>query len=83
MTGLRRSLSMSCAGIYSVSLSLIALIKAAAAQTGKPHLPGIILCIWLHYDVFLATLYEVYIYIFVAFNNFAHFEMIELDLKFA
>jgi hypothetical protein len=31
--------------IYSVSLSLIDLIIAAAAQTGKPHLADIILCI--------------------------------------
>jgi hypothetical protein len=36
---------MSHDDIYSVSLSLIALIKAAAAQIGKPHLADIILCI--------------------------------------
>jgi hypothetical protein len=36
---------MSRADIYSVSQSLIVLIKAAAAQTGKPYLPDIILFI--------------------------------------
>jgi hypothetical protein len=36
---------MSHDDIYLVSLSLIALIKAAAAQIGKPHLVDIILCI--------------------------------------